>query len=61
MVKFKLDGHFGSRMQNIFLNLGYDTEAVRDENLQGVSDGNLFEICKKESRCLLMWICYPNG
>ncbi len=53
MTKFKLDEHFGHRFKNIFLNAGHDTETVRDENLQGIPDSNLFEVCKKESRCLV--------
>ena len=53
MTKFKLDGHFGNRIKKIFLDSGYDTETVRDENLQGIPDKNLFEVCKKESRCIV--------
>jgi predicted nuclease of predicted toxin-antitoxin system len=53
MTKFKLDEHFGKRLQAIFLNAGYDAETVRDENLQGTSDHNLFEVCNSESRCLV--------
>lgn len=53
MVKFKLDEHFGKRLKSIFLNSGYDAETVRDENLQGVPDIDLFDVCKKESRCLI--------
>jgi len=53
MTKFKLDEHFGNRLHAIFLNAGYDVETVRDENLQGISDFNLFEVCNKESRCLV--------
>ena len=53
MVKFKLDEHFGFRLQNVFFYAGFDAQTVRDENLQGIADSNLFEICKKESRCLV--------
>ncbi|MGE5340842.1 MAG: DUF5615 family PIN-like protein [Candidatus Omnitrophota bacterium] len=53
MTKFKLDEHFGTRLQKIFLNAGYDTETVRDEGLQGTTDRNLFKVCVKESRCLI--------
>lgn len=53
MPKFKLDEHLGKRLQAIFLNAGYDTDTVRDEDLQGTSDHNLFKICNRESRCLV--------
>lgn len=53
MVKFKLDEHLGARIQKIFLEAGYDTKTVGDEQIQGTSDKNLFEVCKKESRCLV--------
>jgi predicted nuclease of predicted toxin-antitoxin system len=53
MIKFKLDEHFGTRLQKVFLDSGYNTETVRHENLQGISDKNLFEVCKKEGRCLV--------
>ena len=53
MIKFKIDEHFGRRLQDIFLNAGYDAKTVRDENLQGISDSSLYEVCKKESRCLV--------
>lgn len=53
MTKFKLDEHFGKRLQAIFLNAGYDTETVRDENLQGTADHNLFKVCNRELRCLV--------
>ena len=53
MVKFKLDEHFGKRLQKIFLDYGYDTKTVKDEDLQGASDKKLFEVCQEESRCLI--------
>lgn len=53
MIKFKLDEHFGTRLQKVFLDSGYNTETIRGENLQGISDKNLFEMCKKEGRCLV--------
>jgi len=53
MVKFKLDEHFGNRLKKIFLDYGYDAKTVKDEELQGISDKKLFEVCHKESRCLV--------
>jgi predicted nuclease of predicted toxin-antitoxin system len=53
MTKFKLDEHFGKRLQALFLSAGFDTETVRDENLQGIPDSQLFNVCNRESRCLV--------
>lgn len=53
MTKFKLDEHFGKRFQALFLSAGFDTETVRDENLQGITDSQLFNVCNQESRCLV--------
>ncbi len=53
MPKFKLDEHFGTRMQKLFRHYGYDTETVNDEGLNGASDQHLLEICQEESRCLV--------
>ena len=52
-MKFKLDENFGTRTQELFRAAGYEVNTVRDENLQGTSDQNLFEICCKEKHCLV--------
>ncbi len=53
MTRFKLDEHFGSRVQKNFIEGGFDAHTVRDEELQGSSDKKLFDICREESRCLV--------
>ena len=53
MIKFKLDEHFGKRLQAFFLSAGYDAKTINEENLQGISDQDLFEVCNRESRCLV--------
>ena len=52
-MKFKLDENFGSRTQQIFEEKGHDVQTVRDENLQGASDVELYNICCLEQRCLV--------
>jgi len=52
-MKFKLDENFGTRTQQIFRDAGHDIHTVRDEQLQGCPDVNLFEICCAEQRCLV--------
>jgi predicted nuclease of predicted toxin-antitoxin system len=52
-MKIKLDENFGTRAQQILREAGHEAETVRDENLQGTTDQNLFEVCCREQRCLL--------
>ncbi|MBI4715894.1 MAG: DUF5615 family PIN-like protein [Nitrospirae bacterium] len=52
-MKFKLDENFGSRTQEIFRAAGHDVQTVRDQELQGCEDRNLYEVCCAEQRCLL--------
>lgn len=52
-MKFKLDENFGIRTQQLFHVAGHDVETVRSQELQGISDNHLFEICCTEHRCLV--------
>jgi predicted nuclease of predicted toxin-antitoxin system len=52
-MKFKLDENFGIRTLRLFQQAGHDIHTVRDEQLQGVSDQVLYEICCHEQRCLV--------
>jgi len=52
-VKFKLDENFGTRTQQLFLAAGHDVSTVGSEGLCGCPDRRLFEICGRESRCLV--------
>jgi len=52
-MKFKLDENFGTRTQNIFRSKGYDVKTVRDEDLEGCSDQQIYETCCSEKRCLV--------
>ncbi len=52
-MKFKLDENFGSRTQELFRAVGHSVDTVRDEALQGCSDRQLFESCRREARCLV--------
>lgn len=52
-MKFKLDENLGKEVQKIFHESGDDTQSVRDENLQGTSDQNLYNVCCKEKRCII--------
>ena len=53
-MKFKLDENFGTRTQQIFRDTGHDIHTVRDEQLQGCQDVNLFKICCGLKRSLIL-------
>ena len=52
-MKFKLDENFGSPTISLFRQSGHDAQTVRDEGLAGCSDDQLFQVCVRESRCLV--------
>lgn len=52
-MKFKLDENFGTRTQQLFLAAGHDVSTVGSQGLCGCPDRRLFEICARESRCLV--------
>jgi predicted nuclease of predicted toxin-antitoxin system len=52
-MRFKLDENFGTRTQNVFRLEGFDVKTVGEEGLHGITDSELFEVCRKERRCLV--------
>jgi len=52
-VKFKLDENIGRRGLDLIRASGHDVMTVRDQDLQGVSDEKLFEVCAAERRALI--------
>lgn len=52
-MKFKLDENFGVRTQQLFAEFGHDVHTVAYEELGGVSDDELFRVCRTEDRCLV--------
>jgi predicted nuclease of predicted toxin-antitoxin system len=52
-VKFKLNENFGTRTQQLFLTAGHDVSTVGSQGLCGCPDRRLFEVCGRESRCLV--------
>lgn len=52
-MKFKLDENLSKRIQKIFVDFGYDSETVLQENLNGCSDEQIYQVCCKENLCLV--------
>ncbi|MFZ5908770.1 MAG: DUF5615 family PIN-like protein [Chloroflexota bacterium] len=52
-MKFKLDENFGRRTVDLFEEAGYDVHTIRDENMAGASDAQVYDRCIKEQRCLV--------
>ncbi len=52
-MKFKIDENLPDVCSSLLNNIGYDTESVVQENIQGCSDHYLIEVCKKENRILI--------
>lgn len=52
-MKFKLDENFGTRTLGLFEERSHDAETVVQEDLGGSSDQIIYEICKREHRCLV--------
>ena len=52
-MRFKLDENLGARWQQLFHVRGHEARTVRDQRLQGCSDGDLYEACRAERLCLV--------
>lgn len=52
-MRFKLDESFGTRLLRLFQGAGHDVSTVVHERLSGCSDRRLYEVCVRESRCLV--------
>jgi len=50
-MRFKLDENFGSRTATLFRLRGHDVATVREQELAGCCDEELFEVCAREDRC----------
>jgi predicted nuclease of predicted toxin-antitoxin system len=52
-VRFKLDENIGRRGLEFLRASGHDVMTVWDQNLQGVTDQRLFDVCAAEGRALI--------
>lgn len=51
-MKFKLDENFGYSIRKVLEEAGHDRRTVREENLQGAPDPEVFAEAKREERTL---------
>jgi predicted nuclease of predicted toxin-antitoxin system len=52
-MKCKLDENLGAEVARILRGAGHDVTTVRDQDLGGVSDNVLYDVCRRERRCLI--------
>ncbi len=52
-MKIKLDENIGRRGLDLLKAAGHDVMTVRDQNLLGTNDENLFNVCAGEDRVLI--------
>jgi len=52
-MQFKIDENLPIEIAELLINAGYDTKTVNDQQLQGVKDPILAEVCKNEHRALV--------
>ena len=52
-MRSKLDENFGTRTQHVFRGAGHDVATVREEELQGSTDLQIYGVCCSENRCLV--------
>ena len=52
-MNFKLDENFGTRTQHLFRESGHTVQTVRDQNLQGAPDSQLYDVCCAENYCMV--------
>lgn len=53
MIRLKLDENFPASFSAFLREKGFDAESVKEEELSGTDDENLYSICQKERRCLI--------
>ncbi len=52
-MRLKLDENLGNEPLALFVNAGHDAASVKAQQLTGISDRRLIEVCKEEKRCLV--------
>ncbi len=52
-MKLKLDENFSVSVKHQIIDAGFEVDTVVEERLSGSSDEIIFDVCKKEQRCLM--------
>jgi hypothetical protein len=48
-LRFKLDEKLGRQSIDLFLEAGHDIATVAEQELQGVTDNHLIDVCREEA------------
>ncbi len=52
-MKFKLDENLGNKALEVLQIAGLEAKTIPQEELYGIEDKKLIEVCQKEGRCLI--------
>ena len=52
-MTFKLDENLGTSFKQLFQDAAHDANTVVDQGLKGCTDGELYDHCRIEKRCLV--------
>src|SRR4030067_2988129 len=52
-MQFKIDENLPAEILSLLVNTGYNAKTVNDQQLQGINDPALIDICNREHRVLV--------
>ena len=53
MMQFKIDENLPIEIADLLNNSGYDAKTVNEQQLKGIKDSVLIDICKRENRVII--------
>lgn len=52
-MRFKIDENLGLEIARVLREAGHDVSTVYDQSLGGATDQTIYDVCRKEKRCLV--------